>query len=151
MAIELLADHPEHVDTLARWHCDEEATGDARRLEFWRRQLSSESGRHAIPIAFVAIDNNLPVGGVALVEANMTSHPELSPWLAGTFVHPSRRGEGLGLALVAHAVHRARELGVRRLFLYTERAQGLYERVGFRHLWDEVYEGETVVVMAIDL
>jgi GNAT superfamily N-acetyltransferase len=150
--IELLADHPEHVEPLARWHSEEEPRpDDPGWLDFWRRQLSSESRRDEIPIAFVAIDGGQPVGGVSLVHANMRSHRELSPWLAGTLVHRSRRGEGIGSALVEHAVERARGLGVPRLYLYTERARGLYERAGFHHLWDEVYEGNPVAVMAIDL
>ena len=152
MRIELLADYPEHVETLARWHCEEDGRADdVAWLEFWRRQLRSESGRDRIPIAFVAFDGDAPVGGIALVEHNMDSHRELSPWLAGTYVHPSRRGEGIGAALVEHAVACAEQLGVGRLYLYSERARGLYERLGWTHLFDEVYEGEPVAVMAIDL
>ena len=150
LSIELLADHPEHVETLARWHCEEDGhADDGAWLAFWLRQLHAECGRDRIPIAFVALDGEEPVGHVSLVEHNMTSHPELSPWLAGTLVHPARRGEGVGTALVEHAVSRAAELGVATLYLYSERARGLYERLGWRHLWDEVYEGEPVAVLSI--
>jgi GNAT superfamily N-acetyltransferase len=151
MVIELLSDHPDFVEDLARWHCEEDGRLDDRHwVAFWRDQLRSESGRDEIPIAFVAIDGDEPVGGVSLVRSNMNSHSELSPWLAGTFVHPTRRGEGIGLALVEHAVECAQALGVSRLYLYTERARGLYEHAGFRHLWDEIYEGGPVAVMAVD-
>jgi predicted N-acetyltransferase YhbS len=150
LSIEPLADHPEHVETLARLHCDQEGrAGDDGRLEFWLRQLRAECGRERIPIAFVALDGEEPVGHVSLVERNMTSHPELSPWLAGTLVHPSRRGEGIGTALVEHAVSRAAELGVATLYLYSERARGLYERLGWSHLRDEVYDGEPVALLSI--
>jgi GNAT superfamily N-acetyltransferase len=128
LSIELLADHPQHVETLARWHCEEDGRGDdGAWLDFWRRQLRAECGRDRIPIAFVA----------------------LSPWLAGTLVHPGRRGEGIGTALVEHAVSRAAELGVTTLYLYSERARGLYERLGWSHLRDEFYEGEPVAVLSI--
>jgi predicted N-acetyltransferase YhbS len=148
--IELLADHPEHVETLARWHSEEDGRGgDEAWLEFWCRQLRAECGRDRIPIAFVALDGEAPVGHVSLVEHNMSSQPELSPWLAGTLVHPPRRGEGVGAELVQHAVVRAAELGVERLYLYTERARGLYERLGWKHLSDEVHEGERVALMTI--
>ena len=150
LRIEPLADHPEHVETVARWHCEEDGrAGDDASLEFWLRQLRAECGRDRIPIAFVALDGEEPVGHVSLVEHNMTSHPELSPWLAGTLVHPARRGEGIGTALVEHAVSRAAKLGVSTLYLYSERARGLYERLGWRHLWDEVYESEPVAVLSI--
>jgi GNAT superfamily N-acetyltransferase len=152
LTIELLADHPEHVETLARWHCEEDGRlGDREWLDFWRRQLRSECGCERIPIAFVALDGDAPVGHVSLVEHNMDSHPELSPWLAGTLVHPSHRGKGFGTELVRHAVERAAELGVVRLFLYTERARRLYENLGWAVLHDETYEGERVAVMALAL
>jgi GNAT superfamily N-acetyltransferase len=150
LTIELLADHPEHVETLARWHCDEDGRlGDRKWLDFWRRQLRREWGCERIPIAFVALDGDAPVGHVSLVEHNMDSHRELSPWLAGTLVHPSHRGKSVGTELVRHAVERAAELGVGRLYLYTERARPLYERLGWAHLCDETYEGERVAVMAL--
>jgi GNAT superfamily N-acetyltransferase len=127
--IALLADHPEHVEALACWHCEHDGRrDDADWFVFWRNALRRESGRDRIPIAFVALDGDAIVGGVSLVEANMTTHPELSPWLAGTLVHQSRRGEGVGAQLVAHATARAATLGVRRLYLYTERARGFYEK-----------------------
>ena len=149
VTVELLADHPEHVETLARWHCEEDGCNDDASLEFWRRQLRAECGRDRIPIAFVALDGDTPVGHVSLVEHNMSIHRELSPWLAGTLVHPARRGEGIGTALVQHAVSRATELGVATLYLYTEHARGFYLRLGWSHLWDEEYEGGPVAVLAI--
>jgi len=99
----------------------------------------------------VAIDGDEPVGGIALVRSNMDSHRDLSPWLAGTLVHPTRRGEGIGSALVKHAVHRARELRVGRLYLYTERARGPLREGRLPPGRDEVYEGEPVTVTAVDL
>jgi predicted N-acetyltransferase YhbS len=151
LSVELLADHPRLVETLARWHCEEDGRGDDdARLAFWRRQLRAECGRDRIAIAFVALDGETPVGHVSLVEHNMTSHPELSPWLAGTLVHPGRRGEGIGTALVEHAVTRAAGLGVATLYLYSKSARGLYERLGWNHLRDEVYEGEPVAVLSIE-
>jgi GNAT superfamily N-acetyltransferase len=150
--IELLADHPEHVETLARWHCEEDGRlDDAGWLLFWRLQLQRECGRDRIPLSLVALDGDAPIGHISLVEHNMTSHLELSPWLAGTLVRPSRRGEGVGTVLVRHAAARAAELGVVRLYLYTERARRFYERLGWTLLWYELYEGEPVAVMAIDL
>lgn len=150
--IELLADHAEHLETLARWHCEEDGRlDDPAWLRFWRRQLQRDCGRDRIPLAFVALDGDSPIGHVSLVEHNMSSHVELSPWLAGSLVRPSRRGEGVGSMLVRHAVARAAELGVDRLYLYTERARPFYERLGWTRLWDELYEGEPVTVMAVDL
>jgi predicted N-acetyltransferase YhbS len=145
--VEPLADHRHHLETIAGWHAEEDGGG----IDFWRRQLESECGREGIPVAFVALDGQRPVGHVSLVDQNLPSRPELSPWLAGMLVDPSRRGQGVGTVLVRHATARAAELGVGKLYLYTERASAFYERLGWRHLWDEDHEGEQVSVLAIDL
>jgi hypothetical protein len=41
-------------------------------------------------------------------------------------------------------------MGVRRLYLYTESARELYERLGWTPLAEEEYEGQLVTVMAIE-
>ena len=77
VTIELLADHPELVETPARWHCREDGRlGDREWLDFWRRHLRRECGRERIPIAFVALDGDAPVGHVSLVEDISTAHPQ---------------------------------------------------------------------------
>lgn len=45
-------------------------------------------------------------------------------------VHPERRGQGIGKALVRRAMQDARELGIRRLFALTYE-QAFFERCGF--------------------
>ncbi|MEA2531726.1 MAG: hypothetical protein QOG89_3370, partial [Thermomicrobiales bacterium] len=72
-----------------------------------------------------------------------------SPWLAGLYVSPAQRGRGVGSALVRHAVRRAATMGVGRLYLYTGPGRGFYERLGWRPIADEWYEGQPVVVMAV--
>jgi len=49
-------------------------------------------------------------------------------------VAPARRGQGLGRQLVAAAIERARQLGVRQLYLLTTTAEGYFPRFGFRRI-----------------
>jgi hypothetical protein len=146
VSVELLADHPQHLETLARWHCEEDCDGPP--LEFWRRQLRAECGRDRIPIVFVALDGETPLGHVSLVEHNMSSHPELSPWLAGTLVHPAARRGNRHCARAARGV--ARDGAWRGDALPVHRPRGTSTSdLGWRHLWDEDYEGEAIAVLAI--
>ena len=80
----------------------------------------------------------------------METHPELSPWLSGVYVSLAWRGRGVGTALVRAATQRAASLGVRRLYLYTERAPQFYERLSWRELSRELYHGLPVIVMKCD-
>lgn len=53
-------------------------------------------------------------------------------------VEPSRQGRGYGRRLIQHAIDEARAMGVRRLYLESNRALvpalRLYESMGFTHL-----------------
>lgn len=151
MTVALLADYPEHVETLAHWHAEHDGHGDDRDwLALWREALRRESGREKIPLAFIALDGEAPVGGVSLVEHNMSTHRELSPWLAGTFVHPSRRGEGVARCSF-NTRSRARSTSAcRGCTWHTESASGFYEQLGWRRLFDERYEGDRVTVMTLE-
>jgi predicted N-acetyltransferase YhbS len=95
----------------------------------------------------VAFVEGEPAGSVSLVQHNMDTRPELSPWLAALWVRPERRGREVGTALVRRCEEEARRLGVRRLHLFTEEASGFYERLGWSVLSQEEYKGEPVVVM----
>lgn len=52
-------------------------------------------------------------------------------WLTDVVVRRSRRGQGIGTALVGFSCERLDVLGVKRIVLATEDAHGLYSRFGF--------------------
>ncbi len=148
--IESIADHLALIETIARWHW--EAWGQADpggSLASWTAGLRERTHRDRIPTTYVALEGDELLGSVTLVEHDMANHPEWSPWLAGTYVTPSRRGQGVAGALVRHAVGKVAAMGVPRLYLYTESARGLYERLGWYPIAEEDYEGQPVTIMTI--
>ncbi len=75
-----------------------------------------------------------PVGTCALIK-----RPEPGTWeIAKMGVAPTRRGAGIGSALMAHLMNVASELGAKRLYIETNSALApaihVYEKFGFRHL-----------------
>jgi len=150
--IENLADHPDFVGTVARWQWDEWGHLDptdslAARITSLRDQTDPTH----IPTTYVALDGDAPLGTASLVGHDMSTHHELSPWLASVYVTPAARGRGVASALVRHAVGQAAAMGVTRLSLFTPDAQGLYEKLGWRALATEPFEGHPVTIMTIDL
>jgi GNAT superfamily N-acetyltransferase len=149
--IESIADHLDLVETIGRWHW--EAWGHADpggSAESWAAAQRERTHRDRIPTTYVALAGDALVGTVGLVEHDMGNHPELSAWLSGTYVAPAHRGRGVASALVRHAVREAARMRVELLYLYTESARGLYERLGWRPIGEEEYEGDMVTIMAID-
>ena len=146
--IEELADHPDLVETLARWHWA--AWGQPGALPHWIETLRGRVHRDRIPTTFVAMAGDEPIGSVSIVERDMSTHPDLGPWLAAVYVAPAFRGRSVGSELVRQAVRRAAELGAARVYLYTDDAAGFYERLGWSTVAEEEYEGHRVAIMAVE-
>lgn len=86
---------------------------------------------------FIAEDGGEPVGAVALIIMGGGS-VELSKM----GVRPAAQGKGVGRMLVAAAVNRAREMGMRRVYIETNSilapAIKLYHEAGFAPLQERV-------------
>jgi len=152
MEIVYLADHLEFLPMVAHWHHQEWAylrAGDT--LEARMERLRNECGHSEIPTTVVAIDDGAVLGSAMLIEHDMDSRLDLSPWLASVFVAPERRRQGIGAALVRRIIEEARVLGERRLYLYTPDAEEFYAREGWRLIERTPYKGKDVTVMSYDL
>jgi GNAT superfamily N-acetyltransferase len=145
LRIEYLVDRPHLVRTIAEWHWRDD--GERTPLAFWIDAHSREAVRRDVPTAWVALRADRPVGCVSLIEANMDTHPELSPWLAALYVVEMERGRGIGTALALVCEDRAKSLGYDTLYCYTETARGFYTRLGWRIRSVEEYEAETVSIL----
>jgi N-acetylglutamate synthase-like GNAT family acetyltransferase len=145
LRIEALGLHRDLIPLTVDWHMrwfDER--GDRWR---WLRARTDEARTYGVPCAWVAFHEGMPVGCVSLIASNMTSRPELTPWLAALFVLPPYRGRGIGAALVRRCEAEAKRCDHDRLFLYTSDASGYYERLGWREIEELTYEGQRVTVM----
>jgi GNAT superfamily N-acetyltransferase len=147
--IELLADHPDWIPTIVRWHWDEWGHLDpSGTLERWTMRLAEKANRDQIPLTLVAVEQGKPAGTALLVTHDMETRKDLSPWLAGVFVLPEQRSHGVGLRLVQEAEKKAHEMGIEKLYLYTRSAVPFYEKLDWRELERCVYQGREVVIMS---
>jgi N-acetylglutamate synthase-like GNAT family acetyltransferase len=152
MQLEYLVDRTEALPTLARWHYAEWGHySEERTVETMGERLRGHLHRDRIPLTVVAHEGDVPIGTAALVEVDMETRRDLTPWLADVVVSSERRGSGIGTRVVEFIVERARELGVRRLYLFTPDRESFYARMGWSVLERTEYRGEPVVVMQIDL
>lgn len=152
MRIENIADYPDFIETVARWQWGEWGHLDPTdSLAARITSLSAQTDPNRIPTTYIALDGDEPLGTASLVKHDMSTHRELLPWLASVYVTPTARGRGVASALVRHVVGQAAAMGVTRLYLYTPDAQGLYEKLGWRVMAEEHFEGHPVTIMAIDL
>lgn len=150
MRIVNIADHPEFIETVARWQWGEWGGDPTDSLTARIASLRDQTDPDRIPTTYLALDDGEALGAASLVEEDMSTHRELSPWLASVYVAPVARGRGVASALVRHAVAQAATMSVARLYLYTPDAQGLYAKLGWQGIATENFEGHPVIIMAID-
>jgi GNAT superfamily N-acetyltransferase len=103
--------------------------------------LEAHLQRQKIPLTFVALELDRPVGAVSLTLEDMETRKDLSPWLTGVFVLPEFRARGIASNLVKAVEEKARNLEVRELYLYSIRAIGLYEKLGWQEFDRVIHKG----------
>jgi GNAT superfamily N-acetyltransferase len=148
MRIEYLADHPEVLPVLARWHHEQfgylNPGGSLTRVE---AHLRTHTGRRQVPTTVVALRGEEPLGSASLVASDMETRPEAGPWLASVYVAAPYREQGIGSALVKRIEAEAEALGFGAIYLYTPDKAAFYRRRGWSILDREHYRGTDVVVM----
>ena len=151
MQISSLKDKPQHLLPLAKWHHAEWSyLNPARTMDERIEEMQEDLQGKAIPTTFVAEDNDELLGSACILADDMSSHPELSPWLASVYVAERHRKKGIGSVLVKRVMQHAQESGVKRLYLYTPDQAQLYAKLGWQIHSEEPYNGTPVTIMSVD-
>ena len=148
MTIEYLADHPEFLPILAQWQHGEWGhlrPGDS--LEARTTRLRAEGERDRIPLTVVAHENGEALGSASLIQHDMDTRLELSPWLAGVFVGTGHRRHGIGAQLVRRIMAEAARLKVPILYLYTVHSENFYASLGWALQEHATYREQKVAIM----
>jgi predicted N-acetyltransferase YhbS len=149
MTIDYLADRLEFLPTLAQWQHAEwgrENPGDS--VETRAARLQAGTNRDRIPLVVVAHAGGTDVlGSASLVQHDMDTRLELSPWLASVFVGQEHRRKGVGAELVRRIMSEATKLKVPLLYLYTVHSEAFYAKLGWTLLEHTTYRDRPVAIM----
>lgn len=114
------------------WRWEAFYEGGATLLsEVLERDVAAAYCHDLMPTVLVLLEEDQPIGMVAICLDDLDGRPELNPWLAGLYVAPAHRGKGHALRLVAELETLARKSKIERLTLYTANAHRLYEKAGW--------------------
>ena len=81
------------------------------------------------------------------ISSDMSTRPELGPWLANVYIREDRRNLRLGSRLVKATMAHAREQGIARLYLFTRDQQRFYQRLGWQTFDYSFYQETGVTIM----
>lgn len=148
MRIEYLTDHPEALPILAKWqHAEWGHLRPGDTLEKRTVRLRGFSNGNQIPMTVVALDENEVLGSASLIEHDMETRMDLTPWLAGVFVGEQYRRRGIGAELVRRIMAEAKRLKVPLLYLYTVHSEKFYAALGWKLMERTSYRHQDIVIM----
>jgi predicted N-acetyltransferase YhbS len=152
--IDLLKKDPDAIDSLAQiWH---QVLG-----RIWVPDVSTERVKQrfvehlnedSIPLTFVALFNDKPVGMCSLRE-NDGIRPDLMPWLGSLVVDPDYQKQGIGGRLINATKEKAKQLGFEQLFLFAfdPTIPEYYQKLGWQKIGLDQFKEHPVTVMEIGL
>jgi GNAT superfamily N-acetyltransferase len=144
-----LADVPFFLDELAGLHVAEWGhLYSGWGVEAVRAEFLGQRADGCLPATLVLHEGVELVGSVSVIFGDCPARPNLDPWLASLYVVPERRGRGHGLELVRAAIDFAAGAGERRLHVFTESAEGLFEGCGFEMLERTMQQGVPISVLS---
>lgn len=145
MEIVPLADRDEFIGELAELHHAEwNHFSTTLTLNERAENINRASGREGIPCIFIAISEGQLLGSAALVQGDMETKPNLSPWLAAVYVKEEYRHGGIATELITRCESEAAKSGATAFYLYTEFASKLYAKLGWNQMERCKYKGVMV-------
>jgi len=153
MKIAYLADHPEHVSTVASWIFHEwDYLTPGVTLEQVEAKFQGHLSRDSIPLTLIALADagqytGSLVGTASLLVHDLATRTDLSPWLACVYVPPAQRNQGIGTRIVQAIARVAQRLRVGRLYLFTPDRERFYVRLGWRVVDRAEYHDQPVAIM----
>lgn len=95
--IKLLSDCQQYISQLAKLQFDEISKHwvPGATIERVKQRLIEHANVDKLPLTFVALHNNNPIG-MASLRDNDGIRPDLSPWLGSLVVNPDCRKFGVG-------------------------------------------------------
>lgn len=150
MEIELLADHQHFIPEVAKVLFHEFGyLIPQRTLKDFEERTLNHCNKKSLPITFIALENGKLIGTFSLRAYDMETHKHFSPWIGSVVVHPSRRREGIGSALVQKAKAICKEQGHKTLFLFTPNKQAWYRKLGWEVVEETTFYYHSATIMNI--
>ncbi len=153
MYIDYLKNKMEHLETINRWLYNQWGyhDPDGSEKKWFNDRKEKLKNRKLLPIIFIAIEDETPVGTASIIKSDMKTHPELEPWLANVYVKEDKRGNGFGTELVKRVLKESKLNNFKKLYLFTPDKKKFYQKIGWKLYKHEEYRNEMVDIMQYSL
>lgn len=133
---------PQYAQQVTDWIW--QAFGEGLPREFFHSIVEHSQTPGALPLTFIALEDERLVGTVGLWRCDLITRQDLFPWLAALYVDDAARGKGLAGQLQQHVISCAAQAGYETLHLWSA-CRNFYERYGWQYMGDALeYPDKTV-------
>jgi GNAT superfamily N-acetyltransferase len=115
-----LKKHPEYAPILAFWAYREWYKSRSIPFDLVIKSYKERINSDQIPMTWIAIEDDIPVGMVSIKNNDLWSRKDLNPWLASLFVLPDYRRRGVGFMLIKQVIEKTNLLQYPSLYLFTD-------------------------------
>lgn len=153
VTIDLLKNHPQVIPEIANiWH---EYLGKIWMPEIGIEEIKSlyyAELQHDMPLTYIALYGEISVGSCTL-ELNGGVRPYLKPWIGDLVVAKKYQKRGIGKMLVEAVLAKTRELGFKKLYLFTfaPNVTEYYNRLGWKKIGADEFKSHPVTLMEFEL
>ncbi len=144
-------ERPDLIVTVAEWIWSSFWKEHGYALKDVASRVAAANAVVGPPQYFVLLVDGEAMGTAGLIVNDLSSRPELTPWLAAVYVRPEARHRGYARALIRAVEDAARVAGFGCLWLYTSVAEGLYRKAGWQAAERFERHGSPAVLMRRDL
>lgn len=155
MQLDLLKNCPQIIPNLAQWIYEEWHPYDTSLTkEKLIYSFQTRLNASAIPITFVVLKDDLPIGVISLkreTAPEFADFPENSVWMGSLQVIPEERTQGVGQELLKFSQTVARLFGYEKLYFYTSNPANVkwYLKRGAQVIEKRPFRRHTITIMAI--
>ncbi len=151
MEIKYLADSKENIEIVVYWLYKQWGHNYEYGKKVWKKRIDNRLEKKTIPTTFIALENDEAIGTASIIKHDMDIKKELTPWLADVYVKEEKRGNKVATKLIQRVIKEAKDIDVKKLYLYTREAEGLYKKLGWEVIDRVNYYGDQVPIMVLEL
>lgn len=143
--IKYLVDAQQYIPTIAQWIYEQWNKYDPTlSVERISASLKQRLNKDKIPLVLMALVNNDLVGVVSLKNSiRIPGYEDRDLWLGNLIVARNYRNQGIGRLLLNQAYNKMKELGFKKISLYTTVPEAIYWYVknGWTQFAVDTYQG----------
>ncbi|MBC8184741.1 GNAT family N-acetyltransferase [candidate division KSB1 bacterium] len=148
MKISHISKHPNAIPIIANWIVDEWGdTAPGVNFKNITTSLKREIIENKIPKTFIAFEKDRYLGTASIFENDMSTRPELTPWLAAVYVDSKYRNKGVGSELVKFVMNEAKSLDLKKLYLWTANKMNFYQNLDWKFFERTNFLNKDVTIM----